>query len=161
MIELLTQAVEYKSIWEMNCSENKDFLEEASLNNLSPEDYYNLVLSKTKDHYFEKYSNCSEEDRKKFIAEWCPGNFVEMFKTLDKVTPGYIWHLIQNNQNALERAMVVLNENGIESAKYFADWISSGHHLDGKFIDKAISVCRKNIWTLVTVAQRKTNHEGR
>ena len=69
---------------------------------------------------------------------------------------------LKTDQNALEQAVVSLDFNdkfiGNDKArgKYFADWIRSGKHLNGKFLEEARNMTSKYVSDLLPISLKKT-----
>jgi len=71
--------------------------------------------------------------------------------------------LLDSNPRAVERAMLALDGNATlteydaKGASYYATWIKSGKHLDGKHLVRATTIARQYAPILVALANAKGN----
>ena len=101
---------------------------------------------------------------------------------MDKNTPEYISWLLNNNDRAVERAMLVLfhrqtndeqacgdtrHRNGrgfsagdAKKGTYMAKWVQSGKHLTGPWLERARTMSKKYVGQLVEEATLKLEREA-
>lgn len=153
--DLLMKACTYKANWLLHGMDtDPDFLSKFQASHIKDFTSFLEVEKYNKSiEFYDLKLKDSEFNKKRFIAEWYPGYFTELISKIDKTTPGYIWHILWTSPAAIERAMLVLHKYQIKKSEYYATWIQSGNHLNGKFIDRARDVATEYFWTLVMEAE--------